>query len=259
MNPSLRVQIGRLARRSISRTLRQPIIYVPNLFFGAFMLAILSGAGDQIVATPGFPTDDYVAFILGAILVQSAASASTMAGNALGSDIESGFLNRLALTRARRSALITAQLGGVAVLGVIQAAIFLAVGFAAGARVEAGVGGGLALIAVVLLMILAFGAIGLLVAVQTGSASKVQTLFAVSLALLFLSSMVMPRNLIQEEWFKVIATYNPMSYLVEAPRSLLISGWDREALAIGCGIAFGVLVVTLTAAVAVLGRRIAGR
>ncbi len=258
MTPSLGVQVEKLARRSIVRTLRQPIIYVPNLFFGAFMLAILSGAGDQVTATEGFPTDSYTTFILGAILVQGAASASTMAGNALGSDIETGFLSRLALTRVRRSALIAAQLGGVAVLGVIQAVIFLAAGLIAGADVETGVVGALALMAVVLLMILAFGAIGLLVAVQTGSPAKVQTLFALSLALLFLSSMVMPRNLIKQHWFEVIATYNPMSYLVEATRSLLISGWDGEALALGCGIAAAALIGALIAAAAALSRKVAG-
>jgi ABC-2 type transport system permease protein len=253
-------QVERLARRSILRTLRQPIIYVPNLFFGIFMLAILSGNGDQVTKTPGFPTDSYSSFILGAILVQGAASASTMAGNALGSDIETGFLSRMALTRVRRSALITAQLGGVAVLGVIQAGIFIGgAAIVAGADVKTGALGVVALIAIVLLMILAFGAIGLLVAVQTGSPEKVQTLFALSLALLFLSSMIMPRNLIQKHWFKIIATYNPMSYLVEATRSLLISGWDAEALAIGCGIAAGVLVLSLFGASAILKRRIVGK
>jgi ABC-2 type transport system permease protein len=258
VNPSLASQVERLARRSITRTLRQPIIYVPNLFFGLFMLAVLSGNGDQVTKTKGFPTDSYTSFILGAILVQGAASASTMAGNALGSDIETGFLSRLALTRVRRSALIAAQLGGVAVLGVVQAAIFLGAALIGGATVATGVAGALALIGVVLLMILAFGAIGLLVAVQTGSPEKVQTLFALSLALLFLSSMIMPRNLINQHWFKIIATYNPMSYLVEATRSLLISGWNAEALAIGCGIAAAILIASLAAAAAILKRRIVG-
>jgi ABC-2 type transport system permease protein len=87
----------------------------------------------------------------------------------------------------------------------------------------------------------------------------VQTLFALFLGLLFMSSMVMPRNLIQEDWFKVIATYNPMSYLVEASRSLLISGWDGEALALGCGIAVGALILALTAAAVTLRGRIVGQ
>jgi ABC-2 type transport system permease protein len=259
LSPSLGVQIWKLARRSIARTLRQPVIWLPNIFFGLFMMAIISGAGDQVTKIKQFPTNSYLSFVLGAILVQAAASASTMAGNALGSDIATGFLSRLALTPVRSWGLMAAQLGGVAVLGVAQAVLFLGVGLAAGASVEAGVGGAVALIGVILLMILAFGSIGLLVAVRTGKPESVQTLFALFLGLLFMSSMVMPRNLIQEDWFKFIATYNPMSYLVEASRSLLISGWDAEALALGCGIAAGALILALTAASVTLRGRIVGQ
>jgi ABC-2 type transport system permease protein len=189
-------------------------------------------------------------------MVQGAATAMTVAGNALGDDIETGFLSRLALTPVRGSALIAAQLAGVSVLGAAQATIYLLVGLLAGVSVEAGVAGAVALIALVLLMILAFGAIGLFAAVRAGSAAQLQSLFAVALGLLFMSSMVIPRNLIEEDWFKVIATYNPMSYLVEAPRSLLISGWDGEALALGCGFAVTGLIAALTVATATLRRRI---
>ena len=259
MSPSLGDQVWKLARRSITRTVRQPVIWLPNVFFGLFMMAVISGAGDQVTKVKAFPTDSYLSFILGAILVQTAASASTMAGNALGSDIETGFLSRLSMTPVRGWALIAAQLGGVAVLGVLQAGLFLAVGLVFGASVITGVGGAIALIAVVLLFVFAFGAIGLLVAVQTGSPEKVQTLFGLSLGLLFMSSMVMPRNLITQDWFKTIATYNPMSYLVEATRSLLVSGWDGEALALGCGIAAGAMLLALAASATLLRRRITGK
>ena len=119
---------------------------------------------------------------------------------------------------------------------------------------KTGVGGALALIGVVLLMVLAFGAIGSLAAVVSGSAEQIQGLVAVVLALLFMSSMLMPRNLIDADWFKTIATYNPLSYLVEANRSLLITGWDAEALALGCGIAAIGLIAALAFAVARLKR-----
>jgi ABC-2 type transport system permease protein len=250
------LEIRKLARRSIARTLRQPVLIVPNLVFPLFMLAVLSANGDQVTEVKGFPTNSYVTFMLGATLVQGAASASTMAGNALGNDIETGFLSRLALTPVRGWALIVAQLAGVAVLGVGQTVLYLVAGLAGGASVKAGVGGALVLFAVVLLMILAFGAIGLFVALRTGSAQQVQSLFAVVLGLLFMSSMVMPRNLIDADWFKTIATYNPMSYLIEAPRSLLVSGWDGQALALGCGFSAAALVVALTVAIATLRRRL---
>ena len=256
MSPSLRAQVGKLARRSIRRTFRQPVILVPNLVFPLFMLAVLSAGGDQVTEIKGFPTSSYLTFVLGATLVQGAASATMLAGNSLGSDIETGFLSRLALTPIKGWALIAAQLAGVAVLGVGQAALYLLVGVAGGADVETGVGGALALIPLILLMTLAFGSIGLCFAVQTGSAQQVQALFAVALGLLFMSSMIMPRNLIEADWFKTIATYNPMSYLVEAPRSLLISGWDGEALALGAGLAAAGLVAFLTVAIVTLRGRL---
>jgi ABC-2 type transport system permease protein len=245
---SFGVQLRRLARRSIARTIRQPIVIVPSFVFPLFMLAIVSAGGDQVTKIKGFPTDSYLTFVLGAMLVQGASSAATMAGGTLGNDIATGFLSRLKLTPMRSSTLLIANLAGVAVIGLAQAIIYLIVGLAFGVSVKAGVAGAIALIGVVFLIILAFGAIGSLAAVATGSGEQVQGLVAVVLALLFMSSMLMPRNLISQDWFKTIATYNPMSYLVEATRSLLITGWDGEALALGCGIALVGLVVPLAAA-----------
>ena len=71
---------------------------------------------------------------------------------------------------------------------------------------------------------------------------KVQSLFPLIFVFLFLSSMSLPRNLIQTDWFREVATYNPVSYMVEGLRSLLITGWDGEALALGFGCALGILV-----------------
>ena len=75
-----------------------------------------------------------------------------------------------------------------------------------------------------------------------------QGLFPLFFVLLFLSSMSLPRNLIQTDWFREVATYNPVSYLIEAIRSLLIKGWDGEALALGFGIAGVIAVVAMVAA-----------
>jgi ABC-2 type transport system permease protein len=65
----------------------------------------------------------------------------------------------------------------------------------------------------------------------------------------FLSSLNLPRNLIETDWFRAIATYNPVSYLIEGIRSLVITGWDGEALALGFGIALalGALAFGLSA------------
>ena len=255
MTPSLGVQVGKLARRSIARTLRQPVIFIPSFLFPLFLLAVFAGASDRVTSIEGFPTDSYITFILGGMVVQAAAGATTMAGIEFGRDIETGFLDRLRLTPVRGFALVSAQLAGVALFGIAQTVLVLLVGVAAGATLETGVGGAFVLVAFVVLLILAFGALGLMVAIRTGGAEAVQGMFSLILALFFLSSMAMPRDLITEDWFKTIATVNPLSYPIEAARSLFISGWDAEALALGAGIAIGILVVGLTLSVALLRQR----
>ena len=53
---------------------------------------------------------------------------------------------------------------------------------------------------------------------------------------LFLSSASLPRELIEVDWFRTVATWNPVSYIVEGLRAPLVEGWDWEALALGFGI-----------------------
>lgn len=243
MSGSFGGQAGALARRTIVRMLRQPAVLVPPLFFPLFLMAVNASGLDATTKIKGFPTDNYLSFTLAAIFLQGALSAVVIAGGALSEDARSGFLNRLSLTRLQGPPLITGYLAGVFVLGVFQAVVFLAVALLAGAEVEAGVGGALMLVVLSVLTTLSFGSIGVFVALKSRSEEAVQGLFPVMFVLFFLSSMALPRNLIEKNWFETIATINPMSYLIEAPRSLLISGWDAEALLLGGGIALGVLLI----------------
>ena len=66
--------------------------------------------------------------------------------------------------------------------------------------------------------------------------------------LLFLSSMNLPRNLIETDWFRIVATFNPVSYLIEGVRSLIITGWDEQALALAFGIAAILAILSMVAA-----------
>ena len=68
--------------------------------------------------------------------------------------------------------------------------------------------------------------------------------------------MNLPRNLIEIDWFRAVATANPVSYLIECVRSLIITGWDGQALALGFGIATAIAVVGLTLATAALRTRL---
>ena len=73
--------------------------------------------------------------------MQGALFASGIAGVDFARDIDTGFLNRLALTPVRGSALLLGQIGGALGIGTIQAFIYLGVGLAAGVHIASGVGG----------------------------------------------------------------------------------------------------------------------
>ena len=234
---------GLLVRRSVSRTLRQPANLVFSFVFPLILLAVNSGGLTSATKIPGFPTDSYLTFALAVPFMQGALFASNSAGTNIAEDIESGFLSRLSLTPLTRGGLLVGQLAGVVALGLMQACVFLAVGEAAGAGFEAGLLGVPVLLALSMLITLGFGSIGALAALRTGSGEAVQGLFPLLFVLLFLSSNALPRNLIETDWFRTIATYNPVSYLIEAIRSLLITGWDGEALALGFGCAIAIATV----------------
>jgi ABC-2 type transport system permease protein len=257
MTASLREQVGELARRSVLRTLRQPAQVVPALIFPLFLLAVNSGGLADATKLPGFPTDSYLTFLLAVPFMQGALFSVMNAGTDLARDVETGFLNRLALTPLHGMALLSGLLAGVAVLGLIQGVTYITVGLIAGAGVAAGAPGVLVIIGFSVLLTLAFGTLGLFAALRTGSGEAVQGLFPVFFVFLFLSSMVLPRNLIQTDWYREIATYNPVSYLIEAIRSLLITGWDGEALALGFGIAIAIGSIGMVAASLTLRTRLA--
>ena len=242
MNP-VAAQVGALARRSIVRTLRQPAAIVFPLIFPMMLLLVNSGGLDASTKLPGFPTDSFLAFALAVPFIQGALFSTMNAGTDLAKDIQTGFLNRLSLTSMRGVALIAGQLAGVVVMGLVQACFYIAVGLAVGVDFAAGALGILALLGFAAVISISFGAIGTWLALRTGSGEAIQGLFPLLFVFLFLSSMNTPRDLIGVEWFRVVATLNPVSYLIECVRSLIITGWNGEALALGFGIAVAIGIV----------------
>jgi ABC-2 type transport system permease protein len=241
----------------VVRTIRQPANVIFPLVFPLLLLAVNSGGLKAEANLPGFPTKSLVAFLLAVPFIQGALFATMNAGTDLARDIQTGFLNRLSLTPMRGTALLAGQLGGVVALGFVQAAVYLGVGLAIGVRPASGVPGVLVLFAFAFVVALGFGALGAFAALRTGSGEAVQGLFPLFFVFLFLSSMSIPRNLIGITWFRDIATANPVSYLLECVRSLIIGGWDGEALALGFGIAGAIAAVALTSSVWALRDRMA--
>jgi ABC-2 type transport system permease protein len=252
----LLAQVGEMARRSILQTLRQPALVIPPIFFPLLMMGINVGGLDAATRIPGFPADTYLDFAIAVPFMQGALFAMINAGSALARDVETGFIKRLAMTPMQRAALLLGHLTGVMVVALASSLIYLAAGFAAGMDFAAGWAGVPALLALVMLIALGFAAMGAFVGLRSGSGEAVQGFFPLFFVLLFLSSMSLPRPLIEQDWFRTIATWNPVSYLIEGVRSFVITGWDGEALALGFGIGAAIVVAAVTAAAMALRTRL---
>jgi ABC-2 type transport system permease protein len=205
------LQAATLGRRAVVRTARQPANVIFPLIFPMLLLAVNAGGLKAETQLPGFPTDSFLAFALAVPFVQGALLATVNANVEFARDIQTGFLNRLALTPVR--------------------------GVAFGVRLETGVAGALLLLVLEAMIALAFASLGCWAALRTGSTEAVQGLFPVFFVFLFLSSMNIPRNLIETDWFRWVATINPVSYLIEAVRSLVIADWHWETIGLGFAVA----------------------
>lgn len=223
-------QVGLLAGRAVRRILRNPAQLVFPIVFPLILLAVNASGLDAATNLPGFPTDSYLDFALAIPFMQGALFAALNGGQDLARDIEGGFLDRLAMTPISGAALLAGQLGGALFMGVISAVLYLVVGVAFGAGIASGAGGALVLLLLAIAISFAFACFGTFVALRAGTGEAVQGFFPLFFVLLFLSSAFFPRDLIEQEWFATIATYNPVSYMVEGIRSLVITGWDAQAL-----------------------------
>jgi ABC-2 type transport system permease protein len=256
---TLVAQTAALARRAVVRTLRQRALLVFPMIFPLILFAINGSALSPATRIPHFPTDNYRDFLIAMTFVQGAMFVSISAGVDLARDIESGFLNRLALTPLRGEALLVGQLGGALVIGIIQAVVYLLVGLASGVTLSSGVGGALVLLVLSILISFAFASLGALLALRFGTGEAVQGIFPLLFVTLFLSSSSLPRDLIKATWFRDIATYNPVSYLIEGLRSLVIKGWDAQALALGLGFSIAILAIALALSQRSMRTRLARR
>ncbi len=246
MTPGLLTQVWPLARRSLMRTLRQPALLASGLVFPLFLYGMNVGGLDFATRIPGFPTESYATFALSLTFTFAGMYAVMVAGTQLGEDIRSGFIKRQSLTPLRGTVLLLGHLTGVVAFATCQAVIFLVVGFAAGASVAAGAGGALLIVAYVAFYALAMGSLGLMIALFVRSGEAVQALFPLITGTLLLSSVSLPRELIQIHWYRDLTTFNPISYLVQAPRSLMIEGWQAQPLLLGVLVAGAILVAALT-------------
>lgn len=251
-------QIALLSRRSLLGTLRQPGSWIPPIVFPMIFAALNSAAFERATQLPGFPkVDSFLDFMLATTVVQGVLFGSTIGGTNMAVDIQDGFFDRLVASPVSRSSILLGRLAGGAALGAIQALAFIGIFSIFGASIKGGLPALVAIVAVAMVLGVALGGFTITLALRTGSSEAVQAAFPVLFIFLFISSAFFPRQLMHG-WFQTVANINPLSWLVEALRRLVIAEFSFADVGRAVAISLAIGALSLSLAQAALRKRLAG-
>ena len=244
--------LGTVAERALRAVPREPTAFLSAVLVPAFFYATNIGALEKVAHNAvGF---SYKAFLLPMAIAFAVTGMSR--APALVTDIQSGYFDRLCMTPVRRLALLLGLMAADVSVIILLCLPVLGVGFALGVRFATGIPGVLSFIAIAALWGLAFTGIPYTVALRTGSPAAVNASYVIFFPAFFLSDAIMPKPALTG-WFAAIATYNPVTYLIDALRSLIATGWDGPTLLKGIGALLGIGTVSMASALLALRRRVA--
>lgn len=219
-----------LGGRAVRETLRTPDSLFPTMFIPLFFLVVNVGQAGRI-----FPSGDtaflegqnYGAFQLPVSLLLSASFGA--AAMFLVEEIEGGYFDKLRSTPISRMSLVLGRLYAEFLKTLVVATLMVILALIFGIRIEAGILGFLVLIVLIATWAMVFSGFMQLVAMKTRNAAATQGASMIFFPLLFLTPNFVPRNLLTRP-MEIAATFNPVTYVMEAARSLILEGFVVSAL-----------------------------
>src|SRR5437588_4439566 len=232
-----------LGRRAVREVARYPEATIPTLFIPLFFLVVNIGQISKTFpsTTPFLKGQGYVAFQLPVSLMFAVATATS--GLALVTEIDLGYFDKLRVAPIRRSSIIFGRLSADLVRGILTSTVVLLAGIAFGARIQSGVAGALLIVLLSALFGVAYAGFGILVALHTRNVQTTQASFLLFFPLLFLTPNFVPFDRLTS-LMRVLAHINPVSYVMQGLRSLVLDGWDpgKVGLCIGVTVVLGFLL-----------------
>jgi ABC-2 type transport system permease protein len=239
-----------IASRALRQMRREPIGFLPAVFIPAFFYVVNLGALGHVAAEERL---DYKAFLLPMAIVFAVTGVSR--APSLVTDIQSGYFDRLCLTPVRRLALLLGLMAADVAVVIALSIPVLILGFAVGVRFATGFGGVLVFIGLAALWGLAFTGFPYAVALKTGSPAAVNATYVVFFPFAFMTDAIIPKQYLTT-WFSTVATYNPVTYLLGAERTVIIGGWQARPLLEGLVALCGLGLISMALALLALRGRI---
>jgi ABC-2 type transport system permease protein len=243
-----------LGGRAMREALRTPDALFPSVFIPLFFLIVNIGQAGRVF--PSGTTDflngqGYAAFQLPASLLLSASFGG--AALYLTEEIEGGYFDKLRATPISRTALVLGRLYAEAAKTAVITAVMIFIAFFFGVRIDSGVLGFLVIMVICTLWAVVFSGFLQLVSMKTRSAAATQGASMVFFPLLFVTPNFVPRNMLTRP-MEIAATFNPVTYVMEANRSLILGGFDWELLGRGFLVIFVAGAVMLLLSVRMVNR-----
>jgi ABC-2 type transport system permease protein len=216
-------QILMMTKRSLIIQFRSPGELLPSILIGVFFLFIYDSAfGGTAQFLPALRGVNYLAFILPLSVISGALNPP--AGQQMVRDIKSGYFDKLLLTPINRSALLLGHILSSGVVIALQTALIVGVALLRGLESVTGGWGLLALIALAVVVGMGFSGFTVGIALRTGSPAAAQGASLIFFPLSFLTSAYFPLEYL-DGWLQIAARLNPITYLLDATRAVLIEGW----------------------------------
>jgi ABC-2 type transport system permease protein len=236
-----------LGQRALREGWRTPEALLPTLFIPLFFLVVNVGQAAKIF--PGETTaflhgQGYGAFQLPSSLLLAASFGT--AALFLVEDIEGGYFDKLRAAPVARTAIVMGRLIAEAVKGVLIAAAIVVLGIMFGISIASGPLGFVLLVGLTALWSVVFVGFMQLIALKTRSAAATNSAGLVFFPLLFLTPNFVPRDLLTRP-MEIAATLNPVTYVMEALRSLILRDlvWSEILPGFAVVIVVGVLMLAL--------------
>lgn len=224
------LQVTTMAWREIVVTLRNPAIILPSLIISVFFLLVYEATlGDAAQFLPGLGDNSYLGFILPLSIISASLSGGGSAGQSIVRDIENGYFDKMLLTPINRGALLLGPMLASGIVLMLQTGLVTLVAILMGLQPVTGVAGIGMMLVLALLLGLAFGGFTVGIALRSGNASATQGASFLFFPFTFLTATFVPVDLLSG-WIRTAAEYNPITYVLEAMRMLLNSGWDVEIM-----------------------------
>jgi ABC-2 type transport system permease protein len=241
-----------LTKRACREALRTPEATVPLLFIPVFFLIVNIGQlGKQFHGEAFLKGQTYGAFQLPLSLVFAVIGIGS--GLAMVAEIENGYFDKFLVAPIPRTTILLGRLAADFLRNLITASVVLVIGFAIGVRVAAGPVGVVLLIVMCALFGVAYGSTAVLIALRTRSTQTVNLTSLVFFPLLFLAPTTVPRSHM-EGWLRVASAFNPITYVIEGLRSLILTGWEAGPLLACLAVIFGTAVLLLGLSVRAMNR-----